>query len=80
MTTKEEIKEWLISERAENCSHMLVVCDTFDYEDFPVYVKKDENIQTVIKSKESSFLRIMEIYNLSMNIEKQLSERRAWNI
>lgn len=38
--TKEFIRNWLQRATKED-SHMLVVCDTFDYEDYPVFVNKN---------------------------------------
>ena len=32
------IESWLKREKAAESDYMLVVCDTFDHEDYPVYV------------------------------------------
>lgn len=61
-------------------THMLVVCDTFDYSDYPVYVMPNENVWT--KSDENNgpnMTRLMEVYNLSKDMNAQLSERRSFN-
>lgn len=86
MTTKNEIRVWLkgvlIQEgNIRDYSHMLVVCDTFSCDDYPVYVKRTENIHEKIDEylgKEMQ--RVMEVYNLNMDIEEQLEEKRAWHI
>jgi len=39
MTTKENIQQWFEEGLELGASHLLVVCDTFDHEDYPVYVK-----------------------------------------
>lgn len=80
MLTVDELREWLNSERVEGCSHMIVVCDTFDYEDYPVYIQRGSDIQKEINQRNSQFSRVMEVYDLDKGIEKQLSEKRAWNI
>jgi len=80
MTTIDEIRDWLKSERTNDCSHMIVVCDTYDYEDYPVYIQQGSDIQKEIDQRNSQFSKVMEVYDLSKDIEKQLSEKRAWNI
>ena len=80
MTTIDEIRDWLKSERINDCSHMIVVCDTYDYEDYPVYIQQGSDIQKEIDQRNSQFSKVMEVYDLSKDIEKQLSEKRAWNI
>lgn len=82
MTTKNDIREWLNSRfRPENATHMIVVCDTFDYEDYPVFVKDDEDIQDKIKKYDRvNMQKIMEIYDLRIDIEEQLNQRVSWNI
>ena len=77
MTTREDIKRWL-DEADENSTHMLVVCDTYDHSDYPVYT---DDIQHSLQDvRDASMQRIMEVYNLSMDLNEQLNCRRAWNI
>lgn len=81
MTSKQDIKEWLEEGIDQKATHMIVVCDTFDHEDYPVYVKSSEKITEVMKRFASDNMqRIMEIYNLSLNLEQQLNTQRSWNI
>lgn len=35
-TTKEELREWIKRGKSAKATHMIVVCDTFDHEDYPV--------------------------------------------
>lgn len=60
---------------------MLVICDSFDYEDYPVYVMRGQNVHTVIgeKCKIDNMQKLMEVYDLSMDIEKQLKQGRSAN-
>lgn len=37
-TTKKIIAEWIESGLEKKATHMIVVCDTFDHTDYPVYV------------------------------------------
>lgn len=60
---------------------MIVVCDTFDHGDFPVYVKQGQDAQeerSRLNSPEN-MTRVMEVYNLAMSLEDQLSQDRAFN-
>ena len=77
MTTPATIREWL-TERKEKHTHMLVVCDTFDYEDYPVFT---HNIETAIKQyHHKDMQKVMEVYDLSKELEPQLACGIAWNI
>lgn len=79
-TTKEEIRSWLLSGIKRNSTHVIIAVDTWDYEDYPVFVSKIENIQEKINSFDNKQDRIMEVYKLSMDIEEQLNQHRVWNI
>lgn len=82
MTTKNELNEWFEEIGSpQKHSHMIVVTDTYDYEDYPVYVKLSENVHDVLaKIENQSMSKITEIYSYSQGILPQLEERRAWNI
>ena len=81
MTTKEDIREWLKRANKKEDTHMLVVCDSFDYEDYPVYIKRGDDILKVIKETctPDNMQRLMEVYNLSMDLEEQLNTKRVFN-
>ena len=79
-TTKQDIREWLAQAKQAGATHMLVVCDSFDYEDFPVYVSKEQDVKKVYETNDNALMqKVMEVYNLSMDIELQLKEHRAFN-
>jgi len=80
--SKSEIRDWLTNKnlKPENATHMIVVCDTFDYDDYPVYVVKGESV----KAKEDThnnknMQKVVEIYSFNYDIEKQLNEYRAFH-
>ena len=79
MSTKDEIPGWLDEAKRTGCTHMLVVVDTFDWEDYPVYVKKGENLNTAIEEHSINMQQVMECFALHLNIEEQLKERRAYH-
>ncbi len=80
-TSKSEIKEWIERGKKEKATHMIVVCDTYDYEDYPVFVSLEEDIHKVYEKYASgdNMQRVMEVYNLSKDIDKQLNESRSFN-
>jgi hypothetical protein len=79
--TGKDIRGWLERGKVEGARFMLVVCDTYDYEDYPVFVKANEDINEKAKEYNSvNMQRIMECYDLSMDFDQQLDpRRRAWN-
>lgn len=64
----------------DDLTHMIVACDTFDYENFPVYVKKDEDVRDVAKNYEGpNMTAIDEVYSNTYTFEDQMKERRAYH-
>jgi len=43
-TTQAMIREWFQDGKSQNYTHMIVVCDTFSYEDYPDYVSHGEDV------------------------------------
>lgn len=82
MTTKNDIKNWFIKGKTDDIySHMIIVCDTYDYEDYPIYVKTTDNIHEVIKIYDNvNMQKIMEIYKFDIDMNKQLEHHRSYNI
>lgn len=79
MTSRDEIREWLKSGIAQGATHVLVACDTFDYSDYPIFVMPDESAKAESDSIIAGGDRIMECYNLSMDIDEQLAAHRVFN-
>jgi hypothetical protein len=75
-TTKQEISGWFDRGVAEGATHMVVVCDTYDWEDYPVFVRSPEEAKRQFQDR-SNMQKGMEVYNLSMPKDEQLSERRC---
>jgi hypothetical protein len=76
--TRQDIDRWFEAGLLSEATHMIVVCDTYDYENYPVYVNKGENVEEKAKEFEGKNMQsIDEVYNLSMDKNKQLNERRS---
>lgn len=79
--TKQDIKFWLETAKNRGATHLIVAVDRFDYENYPVYVSHYEDINKEIKRiNRNSMQGIDEVYNMSLDIEEQLNEHRAYNI
>ena len=79
-TTKEEIRAWLNNAKEKCATHMLVVCDTFDHEDYQVHVMPGESVDEAIKKYNSMKMsKVIEVYAMYLPIETQLAEFRAWH-
>ncbi len=81
MITKEHISKWFDHGVETGCTHLIVACDTFDYEDFPVYVLPNQNVRDIYAKYNDydKMLTVMEVYNLKLSKEKQLNEHRSFN-
>lgn len=79
-TSREEIKKWAQEGKREGATHMIVVCDTFDWSDYPVYVSKKEKVKKIeAQYDDKNMQRVMEVYNLGMDLDEQLSQTRSFN-
>lgn len=77
--SKQDIRRWFLTGRAQGATHMVVVCDTFDQEDYPVYVKPGEDPHEQAKGYRGEFSRVMEVYAMHLGMEAQLAEDRAFH-
>lgn len=79
-TTRDDIRKWLEHGKTKGATHMVVVCDTYDYDDYPVYVERGQNAKDVVQAySEQQMTRVMEVYSYALDLEQQLAEHRSWN-
>lgn len=65
MTTRAEIDAWKTRGRAKGATHMIVVCDTFDHDDYPVYVLPGERLADKLARYDGANMqRVMEVVEL----------------
>jgi hypothetical protein len=76
MTTRDEIANWFDRGVAEGKRYMVVMCDTFDHSDYPMYFETADGARAAIKTP-GSMTRFMEAYDLHADKAAQLNERRA---
>ncbi|MBI2064724.1 MAG: hypothetical protein HYT62_01580 [Candidatus Yanofskybacteria bacterium] len=79
-TTQADIRGWLNEAKKMKATHVIVVCDTFDWEDYPVYVASNEDVRKKYSEYNGpNMQKVMEVYSLKIDIESQLNERRAFH-
>jgi len=78
--TQQDISLWFDRGVESHATHMIVVCDTFSYDDYPVYVGPQEDVHECIREIGTQEMqRIMEVYNLKLPKQPQLDEARSIN-
>lgn len=43
--TREDVDRWIKTAKERGAKYIISVCDTFDYDDYPVYVMPEENLE-----------------------------------
>ena len=74
MASRETIRRWFREGKRRRASHMIIISDP-GHEDTPVYVRDNVHGECWRYGK-----RIVEVYAMHLNIEKQLREPRALNL
>lgn len=73
MVTNAEIGSWFDKGVIQGYTHLIVVEDTYEYENFPVYAKCDEDaIKLFKRSNEISLQRVTGVYDLRVGKAKQM--------
>lgn len=75
--TKEDLSRWFDRGLKDGKTHMVVVCDTFDWEDYPVFCDSEEEARAKVKSP-GEMQKVMEVYHLPSDKEEQMSLRRCF--
>ena len=79
-TSRADIRRWLEEGKERGATHVLVVCDTYDYDDYPKYVMPGQDVREMASAKAlGEMQRLMEVYNLALDFDVQLAERRSYN-
>lgn len=70
--TAATIKSWFPEGKADKYTHMLVVCDTYDWEDYPIYCKSEEEArEQYAKHNGVNMQRVMEVYRVDLGWDAQ---------
>ena len=79
MTSKTDIRRWLREGRRHGATHVIVVCDKFSYEDYPVYIHPGTSVHDKIRQYNQNMQRVMEVYSLRLPLDAQVDEPRAYH-
>jgi hypothetical protein len=78
--TKDDIRRWFESGLRDGATHMIIACDYFDYDDYPVYVHADKDpCKEAERIRQSPMQKVMEVYSMTIPMEQQLAEHRAFH-
>lgn len=80
-TTREDIQGWLNEAQRKGATHMVVACDTFSYEDYPIYVLPNQDVHRVVADHSGQNMQtVMEVYCMHLPLDQQLAEHRAYHL
>lgn len=80
MTERAEIARWCRRGAADGAAYVIVCCDTFDHDDYPVYVAPNEDFWDAYERHNGrNMQRVMEVYDLGPPLDAQLAEHRAFH-
>lgn len=75
-----DLAGWFQEGLDRKAAYMIVVCDTFDHDDYPVYTNEGSEFWLKYKAVDGQNMqRIMEVYDLSKPWSQQTSGR-VWNV
>ena len=81
MTSKQTLEEWFDRGVSDGATYMIVVCDTFDYDDYPAYVHSDAEAKSKYEQyDDKNMQRVMEVYDLRKDKDEQMSVARVFNL
>jgi hypothetical protein len=68
----DEIKSWFEQGVKDGATHMIIVVDRYDHEDFPVYVMPNDDVHRMHEDwRQRDMHGIMEVYRISLGWEAQ---------
>ena len=84
--TKDDLKKWYISGKKQGATHIIIVCDTYDWDDYPVFIKPGADVKEIyaeytpqiedgVLVEKHPMQKVMEVYNLDMTWEEQENGR-----
>jgi len=79
-TTQEDIRRWFQRGLQSGSTHLIVACDTFDHEDYPVFVSAEEDVRKKAAEYNGPNMQtVMEVYAMHLDMETQLREHRSFH-
>ena len=75
-TTRQQIEEWAKRGIAGKNKYMVILCDTFDWTDYPHFCSTLADVRQKYMNP-GSMQKVMESYNLQEDLDSQLRSARA---
>jgi len=75
--TRQDLEQWFYEGVKYDQKYMVVVCDTFDYEDYPCYFETKTMAAEKVANP-GDMQRVMEVYDLNADKDLQMKMHRAW--
>jgi hypothetical protein len=77
----QRVRKWLGEGKRRRSTHVIIAYNQRDKDFRPVYVSSSQNVRTKLSDLNNDYaLKPVEVYNLSMDTEKQLLQARTWNV
>ena len=77
----QQIESWVEEAKAEGARWLIVACDSYDYEDYPIAIRADEDFWKRFEEYNGvNMQRVMEVYDLEGELMAQLDEERAFHV
>ncbi len=77
----ETITGWVKQAHARGYRWLIVACDTYDHTNYPLELMDEEDFwQAYEKHSGPNMTQVDEVYDLSMDLDYQLKERRAMHL
>lgn len=79
--TANDIRGWFKRGVEAGSPRMIVWCDTYDWEDYPEFtdLTGDDLVRYTGNENGVNMKKLMEVYDLNMDLEAQMAERRAFH-
>lgn len=78
--TTDDLDRWIKQGIKQKATHLIIMHDTFDHDNYPVFVKPGENALAIANSKGGSNMQVVEeCYNLRKPIEPQKAKHRCFD-
>ncbi len=76
--SRDDISKWFDHGVVKGASHMAIICDTFDWEDYPKYFMPGEELPPRDKPL-GNMQKLMEVYALHLPKDAQMAKHRSFH-
>lgn len=79
-SSSDRIRKWLENGKKRRSTHVIVTYNLTEKDFRPIYVGSNQTVRSHLNSLNNDYSqKPVEVYDLSMDINKQLLQARAWN-